>query len=93
MYFLKRAKTLLVFLLFFISRNLIAQNTEYLFNGNCIEAAKNISLLKLKTAAAILNQERIIHPNNCAVDYLENYIDFYELITSQDINELHVIGG
>ena len=89
MYFLKRANTLLVFLLFFISSNLIAQNTEYLFNGNCIEAAKNISLLKLKTAAAILNQERINHPNNCAVDYLENYIDFYQLITSQDINELH----
>ncbi len=87
----RKAKTLLVFLLFFIGKIAVAQPTEFNFNNSCIEAAKQISKLRLKSAAVMLQAERERHPNNCAVDYLENFIDFYSLITSQDIRDLHAL--
>lgn len=83
---LLRAGTLYVFLLFFFP---LHAATEFVFTPGCQEAAVLISRLNLKSATALLEQEKKLRPNNCAVDYLENYIDFYTLITLQDINDLH----
>ncbi|MFA6260924.1 MAG: tetratricopeptide repeat protein [Bacteroidia bacterium] len=88
---IQRAKTLAVFLLFFFAQQGTAKNTEFIFNSACIEASRQISLMKLKTATALLNQEKTNHPNNCAVDYLENYIDFYTLITEQNAGSLKIL--
>ncbi len=69
-------------------QSISGQQNQFTFTPLCLQAAKQISLLRLKPAAELLQLERAHHPNNCAVDYLENYIDFYSLITNQDIAEL-----
>lgn len=86
----KRAVTIVVSLLFlFYTQPLISKPVEFVMSPACIEASRHISCLRLRQATQLLNQERALHPENAAVDYLEDFLDFYALITSQDIQELH----
>ena len=87
----KRAKILWCLLPFFCVYNSSALSTQsgFVFSQNCFDAQKNIKILKLEKAKTILELERVINPNNVAVDYLEDFIDFYFLITNQQIEELH----
>ncbi len=88
---LKRAGILLCLLLFFYVPKLIAstEQTYFQFSQNCLEAQQYIKVLKLDKARAILEREHAINPNNVAVNYLEDYIDYYYLITNQQLDELH----
>ena len=87
----KRAKILWCLLPFFYAPVIHASQNQsaFVFSQNCIDAQKNIKVLKLDKAKIILELERKINPNNVAVDYLEDFIDFYYLITNQEIEELH----
>jgi len=84
----KRAENILLFLLFFLPASVISK-TYFNITPACIEAQKLISQLKLKQASLLLKSEAIHQPENCAIDYIENYLDYYSCLTSQDINELH----
>jgi hypothetical protein len=80
----KRAKILRAFLLFlFISQSAHAANV-FVYNEALTEAKRFISVLKLEPARQLLAIERLNNPGNAAIDYLENYIDFYTLVSSQD---------
>jgi len=87
----KRAEILLCLLLFFYAFDLSASPDQFNFNfnQNCFEAQKNIRILKLERARTILELDRKINPNNVAIDYLEDFIDFYSLITNQQTEELN----
>lgn len=53
------------------------------FNENCLKAYKNIFELKLNNARAYLNTEKKLRPNNSIIPLLENYIDYFSLITTE----------
>ena len=52
------------------------------FNANCLNAYKNIFELKLGNARAYLATEKKLRPNNSIIPLLENYIDYFTLLTS-----------
>lgn len=54
------------------------------FNANCIKAYENILALKLNTARAIINAEKKKNPNNSIPYLLDNYVDYFNLITSEN---------
>lgn len=80
-----RAKITLCFLLFFLATQLHAQEKLY-FNLNAIPVhiPKLISELRLSAASELLQKERLRSPDNTAIDYLEDYIDFFSMISTQD---------
>lgn len=57
------------------------------FNANCLKAYQNIFELKLTTARQIIAAEKKAHPNNAIVPLLENYVDYYYLLTNESMNE------
>jgi len=67
---------------------IFAGNGVFIISNNCIEAQKNIGALKLKKANQLLLAEQKTNPNNLAVAYYQSCSDFYDLITSQNLNEL-----
>jgi hypothetical protein len=79
---LKKASFLVLMLFLFVSVS--AQNYTFQYTSACLEAQQYISVLKLNQAKVILQKEKLAYPNNTAIDYLENYIDFYTLISSQN---------
>jgi tetratricopeptide (TPR) repeat protein len=53
------------------------------FNANCLKAYKNIFDLKLNAARQLVAAEKAAHPDNSIVPLLENYIDYFYLITTE----------
>lgn len=53
------------------------------FNSNCLKAYKSIFELKLGNARAYISTEKKQHPNNAIIPLLENYIDYFTLVTSE----------
>lgn len=51
------------------------------FNTNCLKAFQQIGELKLNAARAQLNYEKKTHPANSIVPLLENYLDYYYLLS------------
>lgn len=86
----KKAISVYTLLLFFIYAGPLQAkpSSVFYFSPNCIEAQKHIASLRLNKAAQLLAQEKAENPNNAAVYFLENYIDFYRIVTSQDISIL-----
>lgn len=52
------------------------------FNANCLKAYKSIFELKLGNARAYISTEKKLRPNNSIIPLLENYVDYFVLITS-----------
>ncbi|WP_316830397.1 tetratricopeptide repeat protein [Pedobacter aquatilis] len=52
------------------------------FNANCLNAYKSIFELKLGNARAYISTEKKQRPNNSIIPLLENYVDYFTLITS-----------
>jgi len=71
-------------ILFFLSFNASA---NFDFNANCQKAYQSIFELKLNTARQLLTAERKIHPKNAIVPMLENYVDYYYLLTTESKTE------
>lgn len=56
-------------------------------NANCLKAYQNIFELKLNTARQLIAAEKRIHPNNGIVPLLENYVDYFYLLTNENKSE------
>jgi hypothetical protein len=54
------------------------------FNSNCIKAYQNIMALKLNTARVLINAEKKKNPNNSIPYLLDNYVDYFNLICSEN---------
>ncbi len=52
------------------------------FNSNCTQAYENILSLKLKRARVLIDQEKVTHPDNAITILLDNYYDYFYLLTS-----------
>ncbi|RZM24654.1 MAG: tetratricopeptide repeat protein [Pedobacter sp.] len=57
------------------------------FNANCLKAYQQIFELKLSNALLLLQAEKKINPDNGIVVMLENYIDYFYLLTSDSKSE------
>jgi len=73
-------KYLLVCLLIILPSSVSA---NFDFNANCLKAYQYIFELRLNNARQLLNNEKKIHPKNAIVPLLENYIDYFHLITTE----------
>jgi hypothetical protein len=54
------------------------------FNTNCLKAYQLIFELKLNSARQVIALEKRNHPKNAIVPLLENYVDYFYLITSEN---------
>jgi hypothetical protein len=54
------------------------------FNANCLRAYQLIFELKLNAARQLIAHEKRTHPKNAIVPLLENYTDYFYLITSEN---------
>jgi hypothetical protein len=57
------------------------------FNANCIKAYQNIFELKLGAAKQLIAAEKKAHPQNAIVPLLENYVDYFYLLTTESKTE------
>ncbi|RZL44053.1 MAG: tetratricopeptide repeat protein [Pedobacter sp.] len=57
------------------------------FNANCLKAYQNIFELKLNTARTLIANEKKARPNNSIVPLLENYVDYFYLLTTESKSE------
>ncbi|RZK15914.1 MAG: tetratricopeptide repeat protein [Pedobacter sp.] len=53
------------------------------FNANCLNAYRSIFELKLGNAKAYISTEKRQHPKNSIIPLLENYVDYFTIITSE----------
>ncbi|WP_254070790.1 tetratricopeptide repeat protein [Pedobacter sp. L105] len=53
------------------------------FNANCLKAYQLIFELKLNAARQLIVTEKRAHPKNAIVPLLENYVDYFYLITTE----------
>jgi hypothetical protein len=73
--------------LFFLTSFPFFASANFDFNANCLKAYQNIFELKLSTARQLIAAERKAHPRNSIVPLLENYIDYFYLITTESKTE------
>lgn len=70
-------------LLFFFLVIPCAASANFDFNANCLKAYQLIFELKLNGARQLIAAEKKVHPKNSIVPLLENYVDYFHLITSE----------
>ena len=76
----------LLFKYLFVSLLLLLPGSGYAnfdFNANCLKAYQLIFELKLPGARQLISAEKKAHPKNAIVPLLENYVDYFYLITSE----------
>lgn len=69
-----------VLLLFFMPATYAS---VFFYTPGCIEAQKHIASLRLAKAEQILAVEAKANPNNAAIPFLQNSVDFYRIIAEQ----------
>jgi len=74
-----------LFSILFFSSFVASANFD--FNANCLKAYQNIFELKLGAARQLIAAEKKIHPNNSIVPLLENYADYFYLLTTESKSE------
>ncbi|RZJ74755.1 MAG: tetratricopeptide repeat protein [Flavobacterium sp.] len=79
-----KIKLLLIFSALFSPLSVFA---NFDFNANCLKAYQNIFELKLNTARALIANEKKARPNNSIVPMLENYVDYFYLLTTESKTE------
>lgn len=57
------------------------------FNNNCIEAYNALFDLRIDDAKALIKKEKSIHPNNGVTILLDNYVDFFNLLISENASD------
>ncbi|QPH38087.1 YfgM family protein [Pedobacter endophyticus] len=63
------------------------------FNNNCLNAYRSIFELKLGNARAYISTEKKQHPNNSIVPLLENYVDYFTILTSESKRDFDRLKG
>jgi hypothetical protein len=76
-------KKLLLFTFFSLAFSL-ASKANFDFNNNCIKAYEAIFDLRLSDARALIQNEKKQNPNNGITILLENYIDYFTLLASEN---------
>ena len=89
MYKFKSFNTYKLFFLFlFVSFTIsTTAKANFDFNSNCLKAYQNIFELKLNTARQLIAVEKKVRPNNSIIPLLENYIDYFYLMTNESKSE------
>lgn len=57
------------------------------FNSNCLKAYQHIFELKLNTARQLIAAEKKMNPGNGIVPLLENYVDYFYLLSTESKQE------
>lgn len=52
------------------------------FNNNCVQAYNSLLSLKLKRARILIDEEKAAHPDNAIAVLLDNYYDYFWLLTT-----------
>ena len=60
-----------------------AASANFDFNANCVKAYQSIFELKLTTAKQLIAAEKKVRPNNSIIPLLENYLDYFYLLTTE----------
>ncbi|MES2417612.1 MAG: tetratricopeptide repeat protein [Bacteroidota bacterium] len=84
----KKLKFIFAFLLLL---NPLYLRANFDFNANCLKAYQHIFELKLNTARQLIALEKKVHPNNSIALLLENYVDYFYLLSTdnkQDFDRL-----
>lgn len=87
--YIKKRLFLSVFILF-LPGSLLA---KFDFNRNCHSAYKLIFELKLNAARQLIAAEKKANPSNSIVPLLENYVDFFQLITTDNKGDFDRLKG
>jgi len=74
-------------LLLFVTLLPLTAAANFDFNANCIKAYQNIFELKLGAARALIAAEKKARPQNAIVPLLENYVDYFYLLTTESKSE------
>nr|WP_121269972.1 tetratricopeptide repeat protein [Pedobacter schmidteae] len=80
----------LAVLLLFLPGSLFA---KFDFNANCLKAYGLIFELKLHSARQLIAAEKRTNPKNSIVPLLENYADFFQLLTSDNKEDFDKLKG
>lgn len=83
-------KLYLATLLLFLPGSLFA---NFDFNANCLKAYQLIFELKLDAARQMVAAEKNVHPDNAIVPLLENYIDFFYLLATDNKDDFNRLKG
>src|SRR6218665_2426505 len=75
--------SILLLFIFFPSR--VFANFD--FNANCLKAYQHIFELKLGAARQLIAVEKKARPQNSIVPLLENYVDYFYLLTTESKSE------
>ena len=63
------------------------------YNANCVQAYKALSMLKLTTARTLIDREKALHPGNSITILLDNYYDYYKILTTENKAEFDRLKG
>jgi len=80
----------LIILLFCLPVSVFA---KFDFNTNCLKAYGLIFELKLTSARHMVASEKKVNPTNAIVPLLENYIDFFQLLTTDNKDLFNQLKG
>ena len=75
-------KRFLLFL-FFLSCQLTAR-AGFVYDANCIDAYKAIISLRIPEAKLLIQKEKQLAPDNGIIVLLENYVDYFSLLASEN---------
>ena len=73
-------------ILFFLLFPVVA-SANFDFNANCVKAYQSIFELKLATAKQLIAAEKKARPSNSIIPLLENYVDYFYLLTTESKSE------
>jgi tetratricopeptide (TPR) repeat protein len=75
-------KRLFLVLLFLTTQ--LAAKASFIYNTNCVEAYKAILSLRINEAKSLVQKEKQQNPQNGIIILLENYIDYFSLLASEN---------
>ncbi len=79
-------KKAFIVLLVILSNSLVSK-ADFDFNNNCVNAYNAIFDLRIKDAEVLIQREKSQNPQNAIPVLLENYIDFFTLLSSENKGE------
>lgn len=80
-------KTLRLSVILFIASLPLSAFANFDFNANCLKAYQHIFELKLATARQLIAAEKKARPQNAIIPLLENYADYFYLLTNESKSE------
>ncbi|RKR81150.1 tetratricopeptide repeat protein [Mucilaginibacter gracilis] len=75
-------KVLSIALVFVCFSSTVLANFD--FNSNCIHAYKSILALRLNEGRLLIDKEKALHPQNAITTLLDNYYDFFLILTNEN---------